>query len=204
MASRFGSHLRIWFLLVPVLAITVMPAIPDRKLFEIPDAETDSLVASVGQERADAAIRSANDLFRRSFVDNGIVHRTLIASGNVGALNDGGFSSFAHTWTENFWLLAYRMMFRAMVMKMWIVGTLLFAFGMFIDGTARRKIKASAAGFVSPLSFHLAGHGLLLVTGTLLGVLVAPVPVLAGYWLAVAALLGALLWKAAESFQSSR
>ncbi|OUL84899.1 DUF4400 domain-containing protein [Paraburkholderia hospita] len=204
MASRFGSHLKVWFLLVPVLAIAVMPAIPDRTLFEVPDAETESLVASVGQERADAAVRSANDLFRRSFVDNGIVHRTLTASGNVGALNDGGFSSFAHTWTENFWLLIYRMMFRAMVMKIWIVGTLLFAFGMFIDGTARRKIKASAAGFVSPLSFHLAGHGLLLVTGTLFGVLVAPVPVLAGYWLAVAALLGALLWKAAESFQSSR
>jgi hypothetical protein len=204
MASRFGSHLKVWFLLVPVLATAVMPAIPERKLFEIPDAETDSLVASVGQDRADAAITSANDLFKRSFVDNGIVHRTLTASGNVGGMNDGGFSSFAHTWTENFWLLAYRMMFRAMVMKMWIVGTLLFAFGMFIDGTARRKIKASAAGFVSPLSFHLAGHGLLLVTGTLFGVLVAPVPVLAGYWLAVAALLGVLLWKAAESFQSSR
>lgn len=204
MASRFGSHLKVWFLLVPVLSIAVMPAIPDRSLFEVPDAETASLVASIGQERADDAIRSANDLFRRSFVDNGIVHRTLTASGSVGGLNDGGMSSFAHTWTENFWLLAYRMMFRAMVMKLWIIGTLLFAFGMFVDGTARRKIKASAAGFVSPLSFHLAGHGLLLVTGTLFGVLVAPVPVLAGYWLVVAALLGALLWKAAESFQSSR
>jgi hypothetical protein len=91
-----------------------------------------------------------------------------------------------------------------MVMKMWIVGTLCFALGMFIDGAARRKIKAAAAGFVSPLSFHLAGHGLLIVTGTLLGVLLVPVPVLAAYWLAVAALLGALLWKAAESFQSAR
>jgi len=44
----------------------------------------------------------------------------------------------------------------------------------------------------------------LLVIGTLFGVLVVPVPVLAGYWVAVAALLGALLWKAAESFQSAR
>ena len=59
------------------------------------------------------------------------------------------------------------------------VGTLCFALGMFIDGTARRKIKAAAAGYVSPLSFHLAGHGLMIVTGTLFGVLVAPVPVLA-------------------------
>lgn len=39
---------------------------------------------------------------------------------------------------------------------------------------------------------------------TLFGVLVAPVPVLAAYWLIVAVLLGALLWKAAESFQSAR
>jgi hypothetical protein len=204
MASRFGSHLKVWFLLVPVLSIAVMPAIPDRKLFEVPDVETESLVASVGQDRADAAVRSANELFKRSFVDNGLLHRTLAASGNVGGLNDGGMSTFAHTWTENFWLLAYRAMFRAMVMKMWIVGTLCFALGMFIDGTARRKIKAAAAGFVSPLSFHLAGHGLLIVTGTLFGVLLVPVPVLAGYWLVVAALLGALLWKAAESFQSAR
>jgi hypothetical protein len=204
MASRFGSHLKVWFLLVPVLAIAVMPAIPDRKLFEVPDVETESLVASVGQDRADAAVRSANELFKRSFVDNGLLHRTLAASGNVGGLNDGGMSTFAHTWTENFWLLAYRALFRAMVMKMWIVGTLCFALGMFIDGTARRKIKAAAAGFVSPLSFHLAGHGLLIVTGTLFGVLLVPVPVLAGYWLVVAALLGALLWKAAESFQSAR
>lgn len=163
MASRFGSHLKVWFLLVPVLSIAVMPAIPDRKLFEVPDVETESLVASVGQDRADAAVRSANELFKRSFVDNGLLHRTLAASGNVGGLNDGGMSTFAHTWTENFWLLAYRAMFRAMVMKMWIVGTLCFALGMFIDGTARRKIKAAAAGFVSPLSFHLAGHGLLIV-----------------------------------------
>ncbi|MFM0003957.1 DUF4400 domain-containing protein [Paraburkholderia dipogonis] len=204
MASRFGSHLKVWFLLVPVLSIAVMPAIPDRKLFEVPDVETESLVASVGQDRADVAVRSANELFRRSFVDNGLLHRTLAASGNVGGLNDGGMSSFAHTWTENFWLLAYRAILRAMVMKMWIVGTLCFALGMFIDGTARRKIKAAAAGFVSPLSFHLAGHGLLIVTGTLFGVLLVPVPVLAGYWLVVAALLGALLWKAAESFQSAR
>jgi hypothetical protein len=204
MASRFGSHLKVWFLLVPVLAIAVMPAIPERSLFEVPEAESRSLVASVGQIRADDAVRRANEVFRHAFVDNGLLHRTLNASGKVGGLDDGGFSSFAHTWTENFWLLVYRMMFRAMVMKMWIVGTLLFALGMFVDGTARRKIKASAAGFVSPLSFHLAGHGLLIVAGTLFGVLVAPIPVLAGYWVAVAALLGALLWKAAESFQSFR
>ena len=96
------------------------------------------------------------------------------------------------------------MIYRAMVMKFWLVGTAFFALAMFVDGTARRKVKASAAGFVSPLSFHLAGHGLLVVLGTLFAVLVVPVPVVAMYWVAVGAMLGALLWKSAESFQSSR
>lgn len=203
MPSRFGSHLKVWFLLVPVLAIAVMPAIPDRTLFEIPAVETASLVASIGAERVDNATRSANILFRQSFVDNGLLRRTLTASGNVGGLTDGT-ASFAHTWTENFWLLVYRVIYRAMVMKLWLAGTAFFAVAMFVDGTARRKIKASAAGFVSPLTFHLAGHGLLVVLGTLFGVLVVPLPVVATYWVVVAAALGCLLWKSAESFQSAR
>jgi len=201
MASRFGSHIKVWFLLVPVLTIAVMPAIPDRTLFEIPAAETASLVAAIGSERVDDATRSANVL--QSFVDNGLLRRTLMASGNVGGLTEGT-ATFSHTWTENFWLLVYRMIYRAMVMKFWLVGTAFFALAMFVDGTARRKVKASAAGFVSPLSFHLAGHGLLVVLGTLFAVLVVPVPVVAMYWVAVGAMLGALLWKSAESFQSSR
>ena len=50
MASRFGSHIKVWFLLVPVLAIAVMPAIPERKLFEVPEAEVDEM-RSLVQER---------------------------------------------------------------------------------------------------------------------------------------------------------
>lgn len=202
MASRFASHLKVWFVLVPVIAIAVMPAIPDKSLFEIPASETASLVASIGQDRLDHATREANDVFRRSFVDNGILRRTLAASGDDRGL-DRVSANFARTWTENFWLLAYRMIFRALVMKLWLLGTGVFAFAMFVDGTARRKIKASVAGFSSPLSFHLAGHGLLLALGTLFGVLVVPLPVLAPYWVIVSACLGVLLWKAAESFQST-
>lgn len=203
MASRFGAHIKVWFLLVPVLALAVMPAIPDRTLFEIPAEETESLTAAIGSQRVDDATRSANQLFRKSFVDNGFLRRTLAASGNARGLNDGT-ATFARSWTENFWLLVYRMMYRAMVMKFWLVGTAFFSLAMFVDGTARRKIKASAAGFVSPLSFHLAGHGLLVVLGTLFGVLVVPLAVVATYWVVVGALLGCLLWKSAESFQSSR
>ena len=86
-------------------------------------------------------------------------------------------------------------------MKYWLLGVLVFGIAMFIDGTVRRKVRAAAAGYVSPLSFHLAGHGILLVFGVTFTVLIAPVPLLAPYWLAIAASLGALLWKAASSYQ---
>jgi hypothetical protein len=203
MASRFGAHLKVWFFFVPLLAIVVMPAIPDRALFQIPAAETVSLSDSLGAERADEVTRSANAIFRDAFVTNGLLRRTLVATQDSSGISDGGASTFAYTWTQNFWLLVYRMIYRAMVMKVWLVGTACFAAAMFVDGTMRRKIKASAAGYASPLSFHLAGHGLLLIGGTLFGVLVIPLPVLGFYWVAVGAGLGILLWKAAESFQSA-
>ena len=203
MASRFGSHLKVWFFFVPLLAIVVMPAIPDRALFQIPPAETQSITDSLGTERADEVTRAANEVFRNAFVNNGVLHRTMVATQDSSGISDGGASTFAYTWTRNFWLLIYRMIYRAMVMKVWIIGTACFAVAMFVDGTMRRKIKALAAGYASPLSFHLAGHGLLLVGGTLFGVLVIPLPVLGFYWLAVGAILGLLLWKAAESFQAA-
>jgi hypothetical protein len=174
--SRFASHLKWWFFLVPLLALFVMPAIPDRSMFSVPPEEADSVQTVAGVERADEVVALTNARFRRWFVDSGIIRATLDASGS-GEIGEAGVSEFAHGWVHNFWLEIYRVIYRASVMK------------------------ASAAGFASPLSFHLAGHGILLVFGVAFAVLAAPFPVLAQYWIAVAAILGALLWKAASSFQ---
>ncbi len=54
---------------------------------------------------------------------------------------------------------------------------------------------------LSPLSFHLAGRGILMVFGLAFAVLVAPVPLFAQVWLVMAAVPGALLWKASSSYQ---
>ncbi len=198
--SRFASHVKWWFFLVPLLSLFVMPAIPDRSLFSVPSEEAESVQSVVGVERADDVVTLTNDRFRRWFVDSGIIRATLDASGS-GEISEGGLTEFAHGWVHNFWLEIYRVIYRASVMKLWVIGTFIFCAAAFVDGSVRRKIKASAAGFASPLSFHLAGHGILLVFGMTFAVLAAPFPVLAQYWIAVAAVLGALLWKAASSFQ---
>ncbi|RKT10582.1 uncharacterized protein DUF4400 [Paraburkholderia sp. RAU2J] len=198
--SRFASHVKWWFFLVPLLALFVMPAFPDRSLFSVPPEEVDSVQAVVGAKRAEEVVTLTNTRFRRWFVDSGIIRATLDASGS-GEIGEAGVSEFAHGWVHNFWLEVYRIIYRASVMKLWLIGTLVFCVAAFVDGSVRRKIKASAAGFASPLSFHLAGHGILLVFGVAFAVLAAPIPVLAQYWIAVAAILGALLWKASSSFQ---
>ena len=198
--SRFASHVKWWFFLVPLLALFVMPAIPDNSLFSVPSEEAESVQTVAGASRADEVVVLTNARFRRWFVDSGLIRATLGASGS-GEISEDGVSDFAHRWVHNLWLEAYRVIYRASVMTLWLHGTFIFCVAAFVDGSVQRKIKASAAGFASPLSFHLAGHGILLVFGVTFAVLAAPIPVLAQYWIAVAAILAALLWKAASSFQ---
>ncbi|WP_175958013.1 DUF4400 domain-containing protein [Burkholderia sp. BCC0405] len=198
--SRFVGHIKMWFFFVPLLSVALMPAVPDSSLFEIPDAEAASVVASLGEVRTAEAINSTNRTFRHYFVETGLVQASMEQTRDS-QIGDGGMTDFANRWVHNFWRLVYRMVYRLTVMKYWLLGTLVFGAAMFIDGTVRRKVRAAAAGYVSPLSFHLAGHGILLVFGVAFTVLIAPVPLLAPYWLAIAGSLGALLWKAASSYQ---
>jgi Domain of unknown function (DUF4400) len=199
-SSRFVAHVRLWFFIVPLLGVFVMPAIPDRSLFDIPAAESDSVSTVLGDERAAETAAHTNALFRHAFVESGVMRATIGATRSRG-LNDGGVTDFAHTWVRNFWLLVYRVVYRATVMKHWLTGAAVFCVAAFVDGSMRRKIKASAAGFASPLSFHLAGHGILLVFGTAFAVLVIPIAVLAQCWIAVTACLGMLIWKASSAWQ---
>ncbi|CAN7794003.1 DUF4400 domain-containing protein [Paraburkholderia hospita] len=198
--SRFVSHIKWWFFFVPLIAVLIMPALPDRAWFAIAQEEADSVADVVGVDRADEAVSLTNARFRRWFVESGLVRKTMNAAGGS-EITDGGMSDLAQSWMHNFWLEIYRVVYRATVMKLFILGTLVFCVAAFVDGTIRRKIKASAAGFASPLSFHLAAHGILLVFGVSFAVLVLPFPIFAQCWIAVAAILGVLLWKAASSYQ---
>jgi hypothetical protein len=198
--SRFFSHLKWWLFTVPLLALVIMPVLPDPSLFRIPDEEVRSVAATIGQERADVATERANAMFQSAFVDSGLLRKTIEATTDVG-LSDGGASGLARSWVHNFWMLVYRIVYRATVMKLWLFGTLAFGVAAFVDGTMRRKIKAAAAGFASPLSFHVAAHGMMLLVGATVILLIAPIALLPEYWVAGALLLSLLLWRAAASYQ---
>ncbi|PCE30317.1 DUF4400 domain-containing protein [Burkholderia ubonensis] len=198
--SRFVGHIKMWFFFVPLLSVALMPAAPDSALFEIPDAEAASVETSLGEARTAETIDATNRAFKRYFVETGLVQASMERTRDS-QIEDGGVANFGSRWVHNFWRLVYRVIYRLTVMKYWLLGTLVFCVAMFVDGTVRRKVRAAAAGYVSPVSFHLAGHGILLVFGVAFTVLIAPVPLLAPYWLAIAGCLGVLLWKAASSYQ---
>jgi hypothetical protein len=200
--SRFFGHIKWWFFTVPIMAVCVMPVIPSPALFEVPETEVQSVTATLGQARADEATEHANALFKDTFVETGLVRKSLHATATATSdIGDAGASDFARTWVKHFWMLIYRTTYRLTVMKLWLVGTIAFGAAAFVDGTVRRKIKAAAAGFASPLSFHLAAHGILLIFGVTFAVLIVPVPVLAQYWVGVSVVLSMLLWRAASSYQ---
>lgn len=192
-SSRFVRHIKWWFFVLPVIATVVLPVIPDRALFEISDLESQSVVDALGVERADAAVDTTNSLFRRMFVNSGAVRATMSAGGGD-QLDADGMRGFAQDWARQFWMLVYRALYRAVVMRTWLAGTAVLCAAASVDGIMRRKIRAAAAGFASPLSFHLAMHGLLVVVGSAFAILMLPIPLIAQCWTIVAVFVPLLLW----------
>ncbi|CAM2158315.1 DUF4400 domain-containing protein (plasmid) [Pararobbsia alpina] len=205
MASRFASHLKLWFFVVPLLTVAILPAIPDDGLFNIGAPETQSASIALGADRANEAMTVTNRHFRTWFIDTGYVGKSFagIASNEFERHADAGVSELGATWVKHLWLLVFRALYRLNVLSAWMCGLCIFAGAMWMDGAARRKIKASAAGYSSPLSFHVAWHGLFLATGALIWLLLAPVPLIFNFASLFVALFGALIWKAAESYRST-
>jgi hypothetical protein len=200
MASRFGSHIRLWFFLGPLLAMSIMPVIPNQDLFKITDAESGSVTTLLGVDTAQQAVTETNDKFRTWFVDSGALRATLRAS-DRSSIYRKRVDEFPVRWVHNFWHMIYRMIYRAMVMKDWWFGTFVMALAAFVDGGVRRKVRAATGAPAGPLSFHVAAHGLLLSSGVVMTALIAPVPIVASFWAVVSAIVIVLMWRIAASYQ---
>ncbi len=199
--SRFVGHIKLWFFFVPLLSLALLPAAPDPSLFVIPDAETASVASSLGEARAADVVVATNRIFKRYFVETGLVQASMESTGSS-QIEDGGVADFANRWVHNFWRLVYRMAYRLLVMKYWLRGVLVFGVAMFVDGSVRRKVRAAAAAASSALCRStLPPTESCWCSGMTFTVLIAPVPIIAPYLLVVAACLGLLLWKVASSYQ---
>lgn len=193
-SSRFVRHVKWWFVIMPLATGLVMPVVPDRALFEVSDVESQSVIDTLGEVRAGDAVDATNALFRRWFVDSGAVRATMTAGSDRSDLDADGLNGFARDWARQFWMLVYRALYRVLVMHTWFAGIAVLSIAAAIDGAVRRKVRAAAAGMASPLSFHLAMHALLVLTGGAFSVLLLPVPLVAQCWTLLAIFLPLLIW----------
>lgn len=198
--SRFVSHVRLWLLVAPLLICAGAPFIQHDAAFEVSDAEQASAERLLGVARAYTATKLANDRFDRWFVQSGAVKASFSGSGTRTDLSDAGASDFGRGWLRHFWLTIYRAVYRAAVAHYWLVGGLVLLLALLNDGAVSRKIKASAAGFANPVTFHVAAHGLLVCFGFGASALLLPVSLLAYWWTAGVCLVGLLSWRLAASF----
>ncbi|SDD56890.1 protein of unknown function [Cupriavidus sp. YR651] len=204
MASRFVSHVRLWLLVAPLLICATAPFIPDDAAFEISDAEQASVAKVLGFVRADQATAAANERFTRWFVQSGALKASFSGSDADTTLSDGGAATFGRHWMRNFWLTIYRGIYRASVGLHWAFGGAVLLIALLNDGAVSRKIRASAAGFANPVTFHVAAHGLLVCFGFGASALLLPLPLLAYWWTAGVGIVGLLSWRLASAFHVGR
>jgi len=180
--------------------MSLMPVIPNPDLFKIGDAESESVVNLLGADNAQLAVSDTNDKFRSWFIDSGAMQATLKASGR-NSIYRKRIDDFPVRWVHNFWHMIYRMIYRAMVIKGWWLGTLVTGLAAFVDGSVSRKVRAATGAVSRPLSFHVAAHGLLLAFGIVMSALIAPIPILATFWAVVSGIVIVLAWRIAASYQ---
>ncbi|CAG2155393.1 DUF4400 domain-containing protein [Cupriavidus numazuensis] len=202
--SRFGAHVRLWLLAAPLMICALAPLIADDAAFEVGEAEQTSVIRLLGDKKADAATQAANEHFARWFVQPGVIKASFAGSAERAAISDAGASDMGRRWMAHFWLMMYRMLYRAAVGHYWLFGAVVLLAALLNDGSVSRRIKASAAGFANPVSFHVAAHGLLVSFGVGASALLLPVPLLAYWWTAGVCFVGLLSWRLAASFHVGR
>lgn len=163
--SRFASHARLWLLVAPLLLGFVVPMLPDDGRFDLSAAERLSVVSTLGAPKEGRVVEQANARFQRWFVDTGAVGFFHEDRRETTPIRDGGAAEMTARWLAHFWSNLYRAVYRATVMQAWLPGLLMILFAAINDGAVHRRIRAAAARMASPVSFHLAAHGFLLILG---------------------------------------
>ncbi|MFC4524783.1 DUF4400 domain-containing protein [Cupriavidus pinatubonensis] len=198
--SRFVSHVRMWMLAAPLMICALIPFIQNDAVFEVGEAERDSVLRVLGKRKADKATTVANDRFDRWVVRSGALRASFSGSDASTALPDAGASEFGRGWMRHFWLTVYRAVYRSAVAHYWLFGGLVLLIALLNDGAVSRRIRAAGAGFANPVTFHVAAHGLLVCFGFGTSALLLPVSLLAYWWTFGVCLVGLLSWRLAASF----
>lgn len=183
--NTFGSHLVLWCLFLPLLALVAVPLLlPEQTVSQ---AEVD-MVASFHVD-VNGFTEAANARFSSLFVDTGLVPKS---EQFFGSPEQKGMGAFAAEWIHGVWLMVYKAVWRFYVLKrIFFLPMLVLAIAAAVDGLGVRARKKYRFESTNPIFFYSSTHLVVLMLGMFTFLPLAPitfsVTLLVGLLLALAA-----------------
>ncbi|MGT2455692.1 DUF4400 domain-containing protein [Cupriavidus basilensis] len=202
--SEFNQHILFWWLLAPLVALLILPAVMAPESFQIEPAEVRFLSNWGGQHRE--VTRRADEKFARWVVAPRWVERSVSLTqplGVGGPALSAGATGWLRDWVTGFWMLLYRVLWRVLALgPLYLTAAIGFALPAFVDGIGSRLKKRYDFGQHNPIFFYSSMHFVLLAIGLAMFVPITPLTltpmVLGGFFLATAA----AVWVMAANLQT--
>lgn len=203
--SKFISNLKLWFFIIPILMVTVIPMVNVEWLYTINQEELDSNIRIFGKEKHDKIQNDTDEQFARWFISSGLYGKSTEpekAKGNTYKMAHV-VDSFVNDYFNHLWKMVYRAQYRFHVAWQWFLGAIVLIGAAIYDGWQQRKIKKHIFGYSNPLAFHLVTHSFFTVIGSTVALFFFPTTLSPLTWFIGTFLLAIMGWKMAESFQTA-
>jgi hypothetical protein len=166
-----GERYRIstfWFWIIVLLlneAAIILLFLPRSYLQETLTHEERMVTTQLSSETLDYVSDRTRNLFHYWFLDTGIVDASYTFSGYKGKdrFDDRGLGAWLNLRLHVFWLAIYLMLFRWLVMSVWLPGTAVLTLPLLVDGLSQREIRKYQFSYASPTVHRQTGQALRLL-----------------------------------------
>lgn len=203
--NQFARHTLMWILVLPFLAIFLMPALMNSHALILPGSEI-QVMQRLGQD-VDVVTRRANSAFTVLLVDTGIVrtmeklfkakasHTDPSAVRNSAKISEG--------YLNGMWSMLYRAIWR--MVGLWPVLSVMclaFVVPAIVDGSVNRSTKLSMFKPHNPVFFWGATHTAISTMGIFMFLPFLPIPLSLWVVYGVVGLVAMALWTTMSNLQT--
>lgn len=203
--NQFARHTMFWILVLPFLAVFLMPAFLSEQALKLPNSEVDA-VKELGQDAGEIT-RRTNETFSKLFVDSGAMKamdrlfRAKTKQGDpVGVKNAERISD---RYLTGLWHMLYRALWR--FNGLWpVLSILLMAVVLpsIVDGLVLRATKLDQFKPHNPVYFWGATHTAISTAGLFFFLPFLPLPLSTMLLYGVVATVAAALWVTSSNLQT--